>query len=130
MSFHHPHLQQYNSRFRPDTLDITNPLAKDREGHQKTQTLFVKSIPPPDYQTHTKHSQKFANYQQLSCHYCCHHHYYKQPVQRQVEVETVNHPTEFTIEILDCISQVSNKDLDKSIDQWVDNQEITNVQSR
>ena len=44
------------------------------------------------------------------------------PAQKQVEVETVNHPTEFQIEIIDCISQVSNDDLDKSIDQWVDNQ--------
>ena len=44
------------------------------------------------------------------------------PAQKQVEVETVNHPTEFTIEILDRIEQVSNDDLDKSIDQWVDNQ--------
>ena len=44
------------------------------------------------------------------------------PAQKQVEVETVNHPTEFTIEILDRIEQVSNEDLDKSIDQWVDNQ--------
>ena len=44
------------------------------------------------------------------------------PAQKQVEVETVNHPTEFTIEILDRIEQVSNDDLDKSIDQWVDHQ--------
>ncbi|MDA9290217.1 hypothetical protein N9P91_00335 [bacterium] len=44
------------------------------------------------------------------------------PAQKQVEVEIVNHPTEFTIEILDRIEQVSNDDLDKSIDQWVDNQ--------
>ena len=44
------------------------------------------------------------------------------PAQKQIEVETVNHPTEFTIEILDRIEQVSNDDLDKSIDQWVDNQ--------
>ena len=42
------------------------------------------------------------------------------PAQKQVEA--VNHPTEFTIEILDRIEQVSNYDLDKSIDQWVDNQ--------
>ena len=44
------------------------------------------------------------------------------PAQKQIEVDTVNHPTEFTIEILDRIEQVSNEDLDKSIDQWVDNQ--------
>ena len=44
------------------------------------------------------------------------------PAQKQVEVETVNHPTEFTIEILDRIEQVSNEDLDNSIDEWVENQ--------
>jgi hypothetical protein len=44
------------------------------------------------------------------------------PAQKQVEVDTVNHPTEFTIEILDRIEQVSNEDLDNSIDEWVENQ--------
>ena len=44
------------------------------------------------------------------------------PAQKQVEVETVNHPTEFQIEILDRIEQVSNEDLDNSIDQWIENQ--------
>ena len=44
------------------------------------------------------------------------------PAQKQVEVETVNHPTEFQIEILDRIEQVSNDDLDNSIDEWVENQ--------
>ena len=44
------------------------------------------------------------------------------PAQKQVEVETVNHPTEFQIEILDRIEQVSNDDLDNSIDEWVKNQ--------
>jgi hypothetical protein len=44
------------------------------------------------------------------------------PAQRQIEVDTIQHPTEFQIEILDRIEQVSNNDLDKSIDQWVDNQ--------
>ena len=44
------------------------------------------------------------------------------PAQKQVEVETVNHPTEFQIEILDRIEQVSNDDLDSSIDEWVENQ--------
>ena len=44
------------------------------------------------------------------------------PAQKQIEVDTIQHPTEFTIEILDRIEQVSNDDLDNSIDQWVDNQ--------
>ena len=44
------------------------------------------------------------------------------PAQKQVEVETINHPTEFQIEILDRIEQVSNDDLDNSIDEWVENQ--------
>ena len=44
------------------------------------------------------------------------------PAQKQVEVETVNHPKEFQIEILDRIEQVSNDYLDNSIDEWVENQ--------
>jgi len=44
------------------------------------------------------------------------------PAQKQVEVETINHPTEFQIEVIDKLADVTNEDLDKSIDQWVDNQ--------
>ena len=44
------------------------------------------------------------------------------PAQKQVEVETINHPTEFQIEVIEKLADVSNEDLDKSIDQWVDNQ--------
>ena len=44
------------------------------------------------------------------------------PAQKQVEVETINHPTEFQIEVIDKLADVSNEDLDKSIDEWVENQ--------
>ena len=44
------------------------------------------------------------------------------PAQKQIEVDTIQHPTEFQIEILDRIEQVSNDDLDNSIDEWVENQ--------
>ena len=44
------------------------------------------------------------------------------PAQKQVEVDTIQHPTEFQIEVIDKLADVSNEDLDKSIDQWVDNQ--------
>jgi hypothetical protein len=44
------------------------------------------------------------------------------PAQKQVEVETVNHPTEFQIEVIEKLADVSNEDLDKSIDEWVENQ--------
>ena len=42
------------------------------------------------------------------------------PAQKQVEA--VNHPTEFQIEVIDKLADVSNEDLDKSIDEWVENQ--------
>ena len=44
------------------------------------------------------------------------------PAQKQVEMETTNHPTEITVEILERLADVSNEDLDKSIDEWVENQ--------
>ena len=44
------------------------------------------------------------------------------PAQKQIEVDTIQHPTEFQIEVIDKLADVSNEDLDKSIDQWVDNQ--------
>ena len=44
------------------------------------------------------------------------------PAQKQVEVDTIQHPTEFQIEVIDKLADVTNEDLDKSIDQWVDNQ--------
>ena len=44
------------------------------------------------------------------------------PAQKQIEVDTIQHPTEFQIEVIEKLADVTNKDLDKSIDQWVDNQ--------
>jgi len=44
------------------------------------------------------------------------------PAQKQIEVDTIQHPTEFQIEVIDKLADVSNEDLDKSIDQWVENQ--------
>ena len=44
------------------------------------------------------------------------------PAQKQIEVDTIQHPTEFQIEVIEKLADVSNEDLDKSIDQWVDNQ--------
>ena len=44
------------------------------------------------------------------------------PAQKQIEVDTIQHPTEFQIEVINKLADVSNEDLDKSIDQWVENQ--------
>ena len=44
------------------------------------------------------------------------------PAQKQIEVDTIQHPTEFQIEVINKLADVSNEDLDNSIDQWVDNQ--------
>ena len=44
------------------------------------------------------------------------------PAQKQIEVDTIQHPTEFQIEVIDKLADVSNEDLDKSIDEWVENQ--------
>jgi hypothetical protein len=44
------------------------------------------------------------------------------PAQKQIEVDTIQHPTEFQIEVINKLADVSNEDLDNSIDQWVENQ--------
>mgnify|MGYP001373448880 CR=1 FL=1 len=44
------------------------------------------------------------------------------PAQKQVEVEIINHPTEFQIEVINKLANVSNEELDNSIDEWVENQ--------
>jgi len=44
------------------------------------------------------------------------------PAQKQIEVDTIQHPTEFQIEVINKLADVSNEDLDKSIDEWVENQ--------
>ena len=42
------------------------------------------------------------------------------PAQRQIELDTTLEHTQFQIEIIDRIEQVSSKDIDKGIDAWVD----------
>ena len=43
------------------------------------------------------------------------------PAQKQIETETINHPTEFQIEIVDKIEQATEKQVDTAIDKWVEN---------
>ena len=40
------------------------------------------------------------------------------PQQRQVETETITHPTNFEITIIDKLKDVSNKDVDEAINDW------------
>ena len=42
------------------------------------------------------------------------------PAQRQIELDTTLEHTQFQIEIIDRIEQVSSQDIDKGIDAWVD----------
>ena len=39
------------------------------------------------------------------------------PAQKQVEVDTIEHPVNFQVEIIDRLSQVSDKDVDAAIMQ-------------
>ena len=41
------------------------------------------------------------------------------PQQRQIETENINEPTEITVEIIDRLSQVTEKECDAAIDDWV-----------
>ena len=43
------------------------------------------------------------------------------PQQRQIETETINEPTEFTVEIIDRLSQVTENEAEAAIDDWVQN---------
>jgi hypothetical protein len=44
------------------------------------------------------------------------------PAEKQVEVDTIQHPTEFQIEIINHIKDVSNEDVDAAILSSVDSQ--------
>jgi len=37
------------------------------------------------------------------------------PAQKQIETDTISHPTNFQVEIIDRLSQVSDKDIDAAI---------------
>ena len=43
------------------------------------------------------------------------------PQQRQIETETINEPTEITVEIIDRLSQVTENEAEAAIDDWVQN---------
>ena len=43
------------------------------------------------------------------------------PQQRQIETETINEPTEITVEIIDRLSQVTESECEAAIDTWVQN---------
>tara|TARA_R110001606_G_scaffold242206_1_gene390141 strand:- start:185 stop:520 length:336 start_codon:yes stop_codon:yes gene_type:complete len=44
------------------------------------------------------------------------------PSQKQIELDSMPEFTNFQVEIIDRIEQVSNQDIDKGIDNWVDDQ--------
>ena len=44
------------------------------------------------------------------------------PQQRQIEVDTIEHPTEFKIEIIETLKGYSDADVDTAIDAYVENQ--------
>ena len=44
------------------------------------------------------------------------------PQQRQIEVDTIEHPTEFKIEIIETLKGYSDADVDTAIDTYVENQ--------
>ena len=41
------------------------------------------------------------------------------PQQKQIETEAINHPTNFSVEIIDCLSQVSDSDVDDAIQKSI-----------
>jgi len=41
------------------------------------------------------------------------------PQQRQIETETIDHPVNFQVEIIDRLSQVTEKECEAAIDTWV-----------
>ena len=44
------------------------------------------------------------------------------PAQKQIELDSMPEFTNFQVEIIDRIEQVSNQDIDKGIDNWIDDQ--------
>ena len=41
------------------------------------------------------------------------------PSQKQIEVDTIDHPVNFQVEIIDRLSQVTEKECEAAIDDWV-----------